>query len=115
MRESGKMIPVVLEIYSRDDIIGILPEHGTSQIAVWIDMEAELSDYGLDNKAISTLRLEVYSSEILGMAPSKLCDAGFSSLLECMEVSGTCMIGSFHYWGKLRADLDEDAMWQWIS
>jgi hypothetical protein len=107
--------PGVLELYSRDDIIGVLPEYGTPQEAVWVDREAEFSDHGQDNIAISTLRPEVYSSvgiEILGMAPSELCDAGFGALLERMGVSGTCMIGSFHCWGNLRADRDEDAMWQ---
>jgi hypothetical protein len=45
------------------------------------------------------------------MVPSKLFDAGFNSLLECMGFSGTCMIGSFHCWGIWREDRDEDAMW----
>jgi hypothetical protein len=102
--------PGVLEIYSRVDIIGILTEHGTSQRAVWIDREDEFNDYGPDNIAISTLQPKVYSSvgiEILGMAPSELCDVGFGALLEHMGVSGTCMIGSFHCWGNLRADRDE--------
>jgi hypothetical protein len=75
-------------------------------------MEVEFSDYGPDNISISTLRQEVYSSKILGMAPLELCDAGFSALLERMGVSGTCMIGSFHCWGNLRAGRDEDALWQ---
>jgi len=46
----------VLELYSRDDIIGVLPEYGTPQEAVWVDREAEFSDHGQDNIAISTLR-----------------------------------------------------------
>jgi hypothetical protein len=46
-----------------------------------------------------------------GMAPSELWDAGVGALLERMGVSGTCMIGSFHCWGNLRAGRDEDAMW----
>jgi hypothetical protein len=82
---------------------------------VWVDREVEFSDRGQDNITISTLQPEVYSSvgiEILGMAPSELCDAVFGTLLECMGVSGTCVIGSFHCWGDLRAYLDEDVMWQ---
>ena len=37
---------VVLELYSRVDIIGILSEYGTSQKVAWIDREAEFSDHG---------------------------------------------------------------------
>jgi hypothetical protein len=80
-----------------------------------VGREAESSDHGQDNIAISTLRLEVYSSVgtgICGMALSKLVDVGFGILLEHMGVSGTFMIGSFHCWGNLRSDGDEDAMWQ---
>jgi hypothetical protein len=81
---------------------------------VWVDKEAKFSDRGQDNIDLSTLRSKFYSSvgtEILGMAPSELCDAGFGALLERMGVSGTCMIGSFHCWGNLREDRDEDPMW----
>jgi hypothetical protein len=46
------------------------------------------------------------------MAQSKLFDAGFGTLPESMGVSGTLMIDSFHGWGDLSADGDEDAMWQ---
>jgi hypothetical protein len=46
------------------------------------------------------------------MAPSELCDVGFGALLECMGVSRTFVIGSFHCWGNLRVHGDEDAMWQ---
>jgi hypothetical protein len=90
-------------------------EHGTPQTAVWIDREAEFSDYGQDNMTINILRPEVYSfvgTEILGMRPSELCDAGFGALLERMRVSETCMIDSFHCWGNLRASRDEYALWQ---
>ena len=62
--------PGVLEIYSRDDIIEILLEHETLQVAVCIGREAEFSDYGQDNMAISILRQEVYScvgTKILGV------------------------------------------------
>jgi hypothetical protein len=107
--------PGALEIYSRDDIIEILLEHETLQVAVWIGREAEFSDYGQDNMTISILRQEVYSfvgTEILGMTPSELCDAGFGDLLEHMKVSKTCMIGSFHCLGKLRASQDEYVLWQ---
>jgi hypothetical protein len=107
--------PGALEIYSRADIIGILLEHGTPQEAVWIGREAEFSDYGQDNMTINILRPEVYSfvgTEILGMRPSELCDAGFGALLERMRVSETCMIDSFHCWGNLRASQDEYALWQ---
>jgi hypothetical protein len=106
--------PGALEIYSRADIIGIFPEHGAPQTTVWIDREAEFSYHGQDNIAINAFRSEVYNLvgiRILGMAPSKLCDAGFDALLERMGVSGTCMIGSFNCWGNLRVDRDEDAMW----
>jgi hypothetical protein len=107
--------PSVLELYSRVDIIGILLEYGTQQAAVWVDKEVEFSDHGQDNIAISTLQPEIYSSagtEICGMAQSELFDAGFGALLERMGVSGTLMIDSFHCWGNLRADGDEDTMWQ---
>jgi hypothetical protein len=90
-------------------------EHGTPQTTVWIDREAEFSDYGQDNMTINILRPEVYSfvgTEILGMRPSELCDAGFGALLERMRVSETCMIDSFHCWGNLRAIRDEYALWQ---
>jgi hypothetical protein len=89
-------------------------EHGTPQTAVWIDREAEFSDYGQD----SILRPEVYSfvgTKILGMRPSELCDAGFGALLERMRVSETCMIDSFHYWENLRASRAEYAVAGWIS
>jgi hypothetical protein len=107
--------PGALEIYSRDDIIEILLEHETRQVATWIGREAEFSDYGQDNMTINILRPEVYSfvgTEILGMAPSELCDAGFGALLERMRVSETCMIGSFHCLGNLRASQDEYVLWQ---
>jgi hypothetical protein len=51
--------PGALEIYSRDDIIGILLEHGTPQVAVWIGREAEFGDYGQD---IMTIRLQHISA-----------------------------------------------------
>jgi hypothetical protein len=49
---------------------------------------------------------------ICGMAQSKLFDTGFGALLEHMGVSETLVIDSFHCWGDLREDGDEDAMWQ---
>jgi hypothetical protein len=105
----------VLELYSRVDVIGVLSEYGTPQAIMWVGREAKFNDYGQDNMAISILWPEVYSFvdiEIHGMAPSKLCDAGFSALLERMGVSGTFMIGSFHCWGNLRSNGDEYARWQ---
>jgi hypothetical protein len=63
-----------LELYSRDDIIGILPEYGTLQTTVWVGTEAEFSDHGHENITINTLQPEVYSLagiEICGMAQSK--------------------------------------------
>jgi hypothetical protein len=82
--------PSVLELYSRVDIIGILSEYGTPQVAVWVGREAEFSDHGQDNIVINTLWLEVYSStgtEICGMAILELFDAGFGILPERMGVS----------------------------
>jgi hypothetical protein len=75
----------------------------------------EFSDHGHDSIAISTLQSEVYNSvgtKINGMAPSELCDVVFGALLEHMGISGTFMIDSFHCWGNLRSDEDEDAMWK---
>jgi hypothetical protein len=54
--------PGILNLYSRVDIIGILLEYGTPQAAMWVGREAEFIDHGQDSIAISTLRLEVYSS-----------------------------------------------------
>lgn len=91
--------PGVLELYSRVDTIGIVPEYGTPQAAVGVGKEAEFSEHGEDKIAISTLRLEVYSSagvEICGMALSELFDAGCGTLPERMGASRTLMIDSFH-------------------
>ena len=48
--------PSVLDIYSRDEIIGILPKYGTQQEAVWVGKKAEFSNQGHDNIAIGTIR-----------------------------------------------------------
>jgi hypothetical protein len=107
--------PGALEIYSRDDIIEILLEHETLQVEMWIGREVEFSDYGQGNMTISILRPKVYNFvgiEILGMTPSELCDVGFGALLERMRVLETCMIGSFHCLGNLRASQDEYVLWQ---
>jgi hypothetical protein len=107
--------PGALEIYSRDDIIGILLEYGTPQTTVWVGKEVEISDYGQENMAINIIHLEVYSfvgTEILGMTSSKLCDVGFGALIESRRVLWTFMIDSFHCLGNLRVGRDEDALWQ---
>jgi hypothetical protein len=107
--------PGALETYSRDDFIGILLEHETWQATVWVGREDEFRDIALDSIAISILQSEdhiLVGTEMYGMTPSKLWDAGVAALLERMGVSGTCMICSFHCWGNLRAGRDADAMWQ---
>jgi hypothetical protein len=104
-----------LEIYSRDDIIEVLLEHGTPQAVVWVGREAEFSDHGKYIIAINVLWPKDHNlvgTEIYGVAPSKLCDAGFGALLEHMGFPGTFMMGSFHCWGNWRSDGDEDIMWQ---
>jgi hypothetical protein len=71
--------PGVLELYSRVDIIGILPEHGTPQEVVWVGREVEFSDHGQDIIAISTLQPQVYilvGTEIHGTKQSDLFDVG---------------------------------------
>jgi hypothetical protein len=103
-----------LEIYSRDDIIEVLLEHGTPQATMWVGREAEFSDHGKYIIVINVLwpkDQNLVGTEIYGVAPSELCEVGFGALLEHMGFSEMFMMGSFHYWGNWRSDGDEDIMW----